>query len=106
MWIRTQDKRCLIYCNNFSIEGYDNCSFDIETIETMRGVYTPLGSYSSEVKALKVLDEIQEMIIGKKKSYYTTSGYGKQLVKNEYYENTSNMVYQMPQDDEVDNNDK
>ena len=105
MWIRSQDKRCLIDCNNFSIESYDNCDFDINTTEAVTGTYTTLGSYSSEVKAIKVLDEIQEMIIGKKKSYYTTSGYVKQLVKNEYYENTSNMVYQMPQDSEVEAND-
>lgn len=99
MWIRSQDKMLLINCNNFSIEGYDNC-LDIETIEAVTGTHTTLGTYSTKEKALKVLDEIQEMIIGKRKSYYTTSGYGKTLVKNEYYEDTSNMVFQMPTDED------
>lgn len=104
IWIRSQDKKKLVKSTNVFIT-YDNDTYIIKSfIEKYN--YFDLGQYSTEAKALKVLDEIQKMITGKMKSYYSTSGVGKQLVKNEYYENTSNMVYQMPQDEEVKDNEK
>ena len=73
IWIRTQDKEMIINCYAIGINFEDDNS-----------IYSSgyvLGKYSTKEKALKVLDEIQEFIV--------------------YYENISNMVYQMPQDDEV-----
>lgn len=94
MWIRSQNKKQLYKSFGFEIVNGDvYCLFGTTV--------SKIGSYSTKEKALKVLDMIQETINGKKKSYYTTSGYGKALVKNEYYENTSNIVFQMPADEEV-----
>ena len=64
IWIRNQDKKLLIKCDNFSIECYMKAKcFDIETIEIPTKTHTTLGTYSTEEKALKVLDMIQETII-------------------------------------------
>lgn len=70
LWIRSQDKEMLMNCNAVGIG-----------LEDDKSIYSNgyvLGTYSTKEKALKVLDEIQEFIV--------------------YYENISNMVYQMPQD--------
>lgn len=68
MWIRSQDRKILIEINNL----------DIDDINQIWDGSSLLGKYSSEEKALKVLDEIQ------KRTEYL---YPK--------------VFQMPQDDEV-----
>ena len=94
-WIRSQNKKILMEIRQVEISKYNNI------IIGFNNHFETLGSYSTEEKALKVLDMIQEAINGKKKTYYSSSGVGKQLVKNEYYDNTSNMVYQMPNDEEV-----
>ena len=77
MWVRSQDKTVLIKCNNFSVECYTDSktnikSFAIETIESHNGTYTTLGTYSTEEKALKVLDMIQKHITN---MYIGTSNY-------------------------------
>lgn len=71
MWIRSQDRKKLTEIHDATIyhdtQIWGSCSF--------------LGQYSSEEKALKVLDEIQELI------YFNAKHNG--------------FTYQMPQDDEV-----
>ena len=57
LWIRSQDKECLIKVNDIAIEqnmiiGY----FDKDT------EYEYLGQYASKERALEVLDEIQKII--------------------------------------------
>lgn len=77
MWIRSQNKKYLINCKNLGIRKMLN-KYVVALISECADFYT-LGSYSSEEKALKVLDEIQ-----KRKEYL----YPK--------------AFQMPEDDEVE----
>lgn len=72
MWVRSQDKKHLIKCDyltiiNSNIYAYINGSLD------------KIAEYSTQEKALKVLNKITEII---------NIGYG-------------DLVYQMPQDSEV-----
>lgn len=79
IWIRSQDKISLIECNNFIIVCRDN-GFAIHTcvLQALK-LNARLGYYSTKEKALKVLDRIQSLI---------AQGYCG--------------VFQMPQDDEVE----
>lgn len=81
MWIRSQDKLLLTNVdtsNGIMINEYpDECLISLEYANTS----FKLGEYSSKEKALKVLDEIQELI------YFNAKHNG--------------FTYQMPQDDEV-----
>lgn len=77
MWIRSQNKKYLINCKNLGIKKMLN-KYVVALISECADFYT-LGSYSSEEKALKVLDEIQN--------------------RTEYI---YPKAFQMPQDDEVE----
>lgn len=77
MWIRNQNKRILSKVNEVLICTMDDNKYFIEWFWD-RGSDT-LGIYSSEEKALKVLDEIQK--------------------RTEYL---CPKAFQMPQDDEVE----
>lgn len=64
IWIRSQDKRILRFCNNISI----NYSAPVEIIADLE-YYTPdtenfisLGEYATKERAMQVLDEIQARI--------------------------------------------
>lgn len=74
MWIRSQDRLRLQYVNRFEIEHFEN-----KEIATITGHGWFLGEYSTEEKALIVLDMIQDNL------------------EYPYYE-----VFQMPSDTEVD----
>lgn len=76
MWIRSQNKRILSKVNEVLISTMDDNKYFIEGFWD-RGSDT-LGIYSSESKALMVLDKIES-----------------------YLEYSHNVVFQMPQDDEV-----
>lgn len=73
MWIRSQDRLRLQYVNRFEIEHFEN-----KEIATITGHGWLLGEYSTEEKALLVLDMIEKVAM--------------------YPGNT---LFQMPQDDEV-----
>lgn len=79
MWIRSQDKLLLTNVdtsNGIMINEYpDECLISLEYANTS----FKLGEYSTEEKALKVLNDIQE-----------------------FNECTYSEMFQMPQDDEVD----
>lgn len=90
MWIRSQDKEELKKCEYYSIE---QSAFGEDYVILVNGNYC-FGVYSSKEKALKVLDMIQERIIEIDKTKFFGS-------EEEVY--ISN-VFQMPQDDEVENN--
>lgn len=83
MWIRSQNKYCLMNCKNVMV--YENIKMNIVVIITNDGTDVNdgadviLGTYSTKEKALKVLDQIVEEI-----------NYGD--LQN---------VFVMPQDDEV-----
>lgn len=83
MWIRTQNNYILANVNSLRIR---KCDIDGCTYYSIHGHYDryeqELGEYSSKEKALKVLDEIQELI------HFNAKGNG--------------FTYQMPTDDEVE----
>lgn len=72
MWVRSQDRKKLTEIHNL----------DIDDINQIWDCSSLLGKYSSEEKALKVLDQIQYNM--------------------EPFEHEPTMVFQMPQDDEVE----
>ena len=78
MWIRSQDKKDLINSKNLGIRKRLNEHVVVSISEC--GDFYPLGSYSSEEKALMVMDELQEEAWVEKKTY----------------------VYQMPADEDVE----
>lgn len=80
MWIRSQNKKILSKVNEVLICTMDDNKYFIEGFWD-RGSDT-LGIYSSEEKALKVLDQIQYNV--------------------ELFEHELTMVFQMPTDTEVD----
>lgn len=77
MWIRSQNKKVLCKCE----EVYLGDHYDYYQIETDKWL---LGEYSTEEKALKVLDVIQT-----------------HLEHLEYKVSGREVIFQMPQDDEV-----
>lgn len=78
MWIRSQDDRLLIDADKIYVGGTDKCQ--IYNIGESFNYF--LGDYSSLEKALKVLDQIQYNM--------------------EPFEHEPTMVFQMPQDEEVE----
>lgn len=95
MWIRSQDRKDLIKTENVSVVDRTS-TFVIET-DTKESIFT-LGEYSTEEKALKVLDMIQEEMLKIN------------CVTEPFYDGTARMlgyieppkVLQMPQEDEVE----
>ena len=80
MWIRSQRGKFFTDCNYFEVEKFHE-QYSVITLSNRSNISVALGIYSSEKKALKVLDEIQ------KRTEYL---YPK--------------AFQMPQDDEVKEN--
>jgi hypothetical protein len=72
MWIRSQDRKILTEIQNL----------DIDDINQIWDGSSLLGKYSTEEKALKVLDQIQYNL--------------------EPFEHEPTMVFQMPQDEDVE----
>lgn len=66
MWIRSQDKKYFIEVNAFEIKRIGNVYFVIgyHTENSNDDLYWFLGDYSSEEKAMKVLDMIQGCLTG------------------------------------------
>lgn len=92
MWIRSQNKTKLLDVDNIRITHYaKETTYDIVTSPSTLE-YTKLGTYSTEEKALKVLDMIQETIIHNETVYaHAFSGSG---VRD--YD-----IFQMPEDEKV-----
>lgn len=95
MWIRSQNKKILSKVNEVLICTMDDNKYFIEGFWD-RGSDT-LGIYSSEEKALKVLDEIQ-----KKVEYPDSTLVSPTALKNYYRLIPKGQFYQMPQNDEVE----
>lgn len=96
MWIRSQSKTILI--NSDYIIVNDN---DILTKTNSNSFLITIGTYSSEAKALKVLDMIQTAIMSKrteKRHYFKNNKY----ITFNHYESLENLVFQMPLDSEVE----
>lgn len=86
MWIRSQDLKILTEIHDLDIDGanqiWNGCSL--------------LGKYSSEEKALEVLDEIQKVISDKR--YCAIDN----VTRKSYILNKGVHVYQMPADEDVE----
>ena len=100
MLIRTQDKRSLVdmigMIVNISFDGSGSKS-EIRAFSNQTGSCKPLGTYSTEEKAMKVLDMIQE-------TYESTTS---QLSLNGLLITPCNKVFEMPADkDEYEDLDK
>lgn len=78
MWIRSQRGKFFTDCDYFEVEKF-NEQYSVCTLSNRSDISVALGIYSSEKKALKVLDEIQK--------------------RTEYLYPKS---FQMPSDDEVE----
>lgn len=99
MWIRSQDKKRLLEVKYIRINGSD--------IEALWGnmICTLIGKYSTEEKALKVLEMIEQAKIQQRKGdllnilvackYINVADLGDLIFDDK------NVVFQMPQDDEV-----
>lgn len=86
MWIRSQDRKILTEIHNL----------DIDDINQIWDGSSLLGKYSSEEKALKVLDEIKNAI--ENTNYYNIDNF----CLGTYALRRGPQVYEMPQDDEVE----
>lgn len=87
MWIRSQDRLRLHNVNRIEIEHFEN-----KEIVTVTGDGWFLGEYSTEEKALKVLDEIQRKI-----EYPDSALISPTALKNYYRLSATCQFYQMPQ---------
>ena len=86
MWIRSQDKTRLIDANYIRVNGV--------YIEAMSfGTYAIIGEYSSQEKALKVIDRIEKEL---------NKGELIEQVDGRMYHKHKNTVIQMPLDIEVE----
>lgn len=93
MWIRSQNRKSLTDCDSFAVERFFE-QYQVVTLSSRSGISVALGIYSSEEKALDVLDEIQELIEDKQfcKTY--------KVEFENIVLNNGVQVYQMPQDEE------
>lgn len=78
MWIRSQNRKSLTDCDSFAVERFFE-QYEVVTLSSRSGISVALGIYSSEEKALIVLDMIEKV------SMYP-----------------GNTLFQMPDDDEVE----
>jgi len=60
LWVRSQDKRILQKVDNIFLDA----NYGNKRISTYDGDNTELGTYKTKERALEVLDEIQDELIG------------------------------------------
>lgn len=87
MWIRSQSLAVLVKANEICIENKTNIWAEGYLI----------GKYSTEEKALSVLDEIQTSIMNEHQYRTDEANCTMRFFTKEYKE-----IYQMPQDEEVE----
>ena len=94
LWIRSQDKMNLVKVRQIGVNYQDNkqiiANYTPELYENSGGYYELLGTYKTKERALEVLDEIQDELIG---SYFMP------IEKNEKVVLTcgSAKIYEMPE---------
>ena len=96
MWIRTQDKHFLVNACAFEISDddvFDGVNYLI--IGLSNNTSYLLGKYSTEEKALKVLDDIQTHLKFERR-FISNTGSG------DYWLDKGATVYQMLQDEDVE----
>ncbi len=95
LWIRSQDKEALAKISNVQYSFINNTHY----IGTYYDNLEILGTYKTKERALEVLDEIQNAILG----IITLEEIEKQEVKNytgiaTISQKSENIVYEMPKD--------
>lgn len=98
IWIRSQDKCRMGKCAEFYIDDSYDGDYDIEGY-SIDDTPIILGTYSTEEKAIKVLDMIQEHIESNKSEFWNRNygeEWGGSIVTH------SNDVFQMPRDIIID----
>lgn len=93
MWIRSQKKNALVNINFLRVINDGN--YCLICGATTDGYDCELGVYSTEEKALKVLDEIQDYIEDVQNCTIDDMGRGFFVL------NKRAQIYEMPQDDDV-----
>lgn len=93
MWIRSQNRKSLTDCDSFAVERFFE-QYEVVTLSSRSGISVALGVYSSEEKALRVLDEIQSIVESKQFCVVDNVGLGNYVLHNGV------QVYKMPQDEE------
>lgn len=78
-------------CDSFAVEDHSG-KYEVITLSGRSGISVALGIYSSEEKALRVLDEIQAIIESKQFCVVDNVDLGNYVLHNGV------QVYQMPQD--------
>ena len=92
MWIRSQNKKILMDCKKIEITRNN-------IIVGFNGNFETLAIYSTEEKALKVLDMIEKRIIIGNKITKTFDSYLMDYTNNY---NIEDYVFQMPKDEDVE----
>ena len=68
LWIRSQDKKNLVKIRQISINYQNNkqiiANYMPELYENSGGYYELLGTYKTKERAIEILDEIQDELIG------------------------------------------
>ena len=68
LWVRSQDKMNLVKIRQISLNYQNNkqiiANYIPELYENSGGYYELLGTYKTKERAIKVLDEIQDELIG------------------------------------------
>ena len=82
-------------CDFFAVEEH-GVKHEVITLSGKSGISVSLGIYTTKGKALKVLDEIQNAI--ENTNYYIIDNF----CLNSYALKRGAQVYEMPQDDELD----
>lgn len=95
MWIRSQRRNALVNINFMRVINDGN--FCLICGATTDGCDYELGVYSTEKKALKVLDEIQTSIMTEHQFRIDELNCTRNYFGKEYKE-----IYQMPQDEDVE----
>lgn len=102
LWVRSQDKKTLVKVDMVELLNFENFIVAYTSIKVV-----DLGKYSTKEKALKVLDMLQMCITGEiafKREYlkkFRDIGMGTYSAR-EFVKEMQRQVFQMPQDDEVE----
>ena len=97
LWIRSQDKACLVKVDGMiGLKYNDNktiiTNFQPDFTDNYEGYYEVLGTYTTKERALEVLDEIQAMLSPKLRTLLTKDGVKLEVTDKNYD------VYEMPEE--------
>jgi hypothetical protein len=94
IWVRSQNKEAFAAISSFFIKEYSTDGKHFAIMGTVYGnEFVCLGVYSSEMRCIQVIDEIEKLI--KPLMYMANDGTGRlECINQAYY------IYEMPEDKE------